>query len=198
MAGVEVGLQRTAPVFVNHLKARGTQESSDLIGLPPTLVPMPIPTVIKPLASVKFTGSFSTYPHRFRSLTPFGRKRDRFPSAVGGDSNDRFIEAGVVSVSQDGINFFRFEPSIDSSRALGDSARYRNVAGVEPALPGDGPDCIGGDRFDLATVGLPSTRFVRIEDPAATLDDPGNQTPCSNNCGFDLDAVGILHHAPVP
>ncbi|MGH7856097.1 MAG: hypothetical protein ACREQY_02115, partial [Candidatus Binatia bacterium] len=120
------------------------------------------------------------------------------PFYAGGDPNDRFIEAGIVSVSEDGIVFVRFEPEIDASRPLGDPARYRNVAGVEPVFPGDGPDCVGGDRFDLAAVGLPSARFVRIEDPAATIDDPGSQAPCSNNCGFDLDAVGILHHAPVP
>lgn len=120
------------------------------------------------------------------------------PFYVGDDPNDRFIEAGVVSVSQDGITFLRFESRIDSSRALGDPARYQHIAGVEPVLPGDGPDCIGGDRFDLAEVGLPSARFVRIEDPGVTIDDPGNQAPCTNNCGFDLDALGILHHAPAP
>ncbi len=120
------------------------------------------------------------------------------PFNQGGDPSNRFIEAGIVSASDDGVVFVRFPPSIDRSRPLGDPARYRGVAGVEPVLPGYGPDRIGGDRFDLAALGLGRARFLRIEDPGATIEDSGDQAPCSNNCGFDLDAVGILHHAPLP
>src|SRR5262249_6516355 len=49
----------------------------------------------------------------------------------------------------------------------------------------------GGDSFDLATVGLPMARFVRIE---ASMLQPG----LDGLAGFDLDAVAALHSATGP
>jgi hypothetical protein len=106
----------------------------------------------------------------------------------------RFIEAGVVSASADGVNYFSF-PYVGSPTFAG-------LAGVTPVLshpdnaidPRD-PAESGGDSFDLADVGLASARFVRIVDPAADVDDPGNHfpTPGVGKSGFDLDAVVAVH-----
>jgi hypothetical protein len=102
----------------------------------------------------------------------------------------RFIEAGVVSVSADGEDFVAF-PYVGSPTFAG-------LAGVTPVLshPDNGidprdPAVSGGDSFDLADVGLASARFVRLVDPAADVDDPGNHfpTPGVGKSGFDLDAI---------
>ena len=46
----------------------------------------------------------------------------------------------------------------------------------------------GGDAFDLATVGLERAKFVKIRD----LSDP--EDAVAPSAGFDLDAVGVIHH----
>src|SRR5262249_59231516 len=52
------------------------------------------------------------------------------------------------------------------------------------------PNCSGGDSFDLATVGLSSARFVRID---ASQLQPG----AGGTAGFDLDAVAAVHFTPL-
>jgi hypothetical protein len=49
------------------------------------------------------------------------------------------------------------------------------------------PDVAGGDAFDLANVGMTRARFVRIVDSGV---DRGFGT---DNAGFDLDAVAVVH-----
>lgn len=104
-----------------------------------------------------------------------------------------FIEAGVVSASDDGVHFVTF-PS--------DPTTFAGLAGVTPVFsnPDNGidprdPSVSGGDSFDLATVGLTRARFVRITDPAAAVPDPGNAFPVPGpgKSGFDLDAVVAVH-----
>ncbi|MBI4238057.1 MAG: hypothetical protein HY696_06520 [Deltaproteobacteria bacterium] len=96
-----------------------------------------------------------------------------------------FAEPGVVGVSQDGVMFKEFP-------CAGKSANYAGCAGVRPALshPDNGidptdPFAAGGDAFDLAAVGLPTARFVRIRDVSCT-------SGTAPNAGFDLDAVSIV------
>jgi hypothetical protein len=99
-----------------------------------------------------------------------------------------FVEAGIVSASSDGVNFVPFPY---------DASTFAGLAGVTPvySTPTNGIDPrtpqAGGDGFDLATIGLASARFVRIQDPGATVADPGNvfPVPGPGKSGFDLDAI---------
>jgi hypothetical protein len=104
-----------------------------------------------------------------------------------------FIETGIVSVSDDGVNFFTFPHN---------PMTFAGFAGVTPVLsnPDNGidprnPAVSGGDSFDLATVGLSQARFVRITDPGSSVSDPGNAfpTPGVGKSGFDLDAIVAVH-----
>jgi hypothetical protein len=113
---------------------------------------------------------------------------------VAGEENNRFVEAGRVEVSQDGSTFFAFPTSVDETRPLGDPARYSGFAGVEPVGPGDLPGEVGGDRFDLADLGLDWIRYVRITDANGNPQDPGDIMSAGYGMnGFDLDAVGAIH-----
>jgi hypothetical protein len=121
-----------------------------------------------------------------------------------------FAEPGIVSVSDDGVTWKTFPCALD------DPPYYPGCAGVypvfanadDPAAPSplvpctipiqqlvgvpvaafQSPDCSGGDSFDLATVGLPSARFVRLD---ASQLEPG----AAGTAGFDLDAVAAVHFA---
>lgn len=112
-----------------------------------------------------------------------------FVNAVSGQA---FAEVGIVSASSDGVNFFPFPY---------EAGTFAGLAGVTPvySAPGNGidprtPDA-GGDAFDLATIGLSSARFVRIQDPGAAIADPGNAFPVPGpgKSGFDLDAIVAVH-----
>jgi len=116
------------------------------------------------------------------------------PFYIAGEETNRFVEAGFVEVSQDGRQFFAFPWSADDSRLLGDPERYQGLAGVEPVLPGDDPDEVGGDRFDLSALGLAWIRYVRITDADGDPEDPGDIMSVGYGMnGFDLDAVGAIH-----
>jgi len=113
---------------------------------------------------------------------------------IAGDESNRFIEAARVAVSQDGIEFYEFPTSVDETLPLGDPQRYSGFAGVEPVYPGELPGGVGGDRFDLADVGLPWIRFVRITDANGAPEDPGDIMSMGYGMnGFDLDTVGAVH-----
>jgi hypothetical protein len=105
---------------------------------------------------------------------------------VGGDPAQPFAEPGVVAVSIDGTSFVEF-PCGDATRL------HEGCAGRHPvfAAPGNGidacdPSASGGDVFDLADVGVPQARFVRIRDLGL-----GSAFP--DTAGFDLDAVVAVH-----
>jgi len=115
------------------------------------------------------------------------------PFYVGGDPDDLYIETAAVSVSADGVDFVLFPHSADEELDLSDPDRYSGFAGVEPVLQGEGPDEIGGDRFDLADVGFGRARYVRIADTAGDPEDPGDGDIGFGKAGFDLDAVGLLN-----
>ena len=98
-----------------------------------------------------------------------------------------FAELGRVAVSQDGVVWHEFtcETPEDEDPI--------NCAGWSPTENFDGVqdlplslDVCGGDGFDLADLNLDFARYVRITDQSDST-----QTP---SAGFDLDAVGLIHH----
>lgn len=107
-----------------------------------------------------------------------------------------FTEVGVVAASVDGVNFVEFPHGAggqDLSGLAGRTPVFAN-ADTNQIDPRD-PAVSGGDQFDLATIGLPNARYLRITDPGATIDDVGNHfpTPGVGKSGFDLDAVVAIH-----
>lgn len=107
------------------------------------------------------------------------------PFYIGGDPTRPFAELGLVSVSEDGADWYVF-PCRE-----GVDGRYPGCAGWTPTADLDfataalDPETSGGDAFDLADVGAARIRFVRIEDLSAEGEAP--------SAGFDLDAVGAYH-----
>ncbi len=93
-----------------------------------------------------------------------------------------FAELAQVEVSEDGEQWFAFPCStLDPP--------YDSCAGVAPVylVDDEGPIDVataGGDGFDLADIGVPSARFVRITDREDQQGFSGV---------FDLDAVGIVN-----
>jgi len=116
---------------------------------------------------------------------------------VAGEPGNRFIETGVVALSQDNVNFVEFPTVVNEDLQPGDPNRYLGFAGKEPVYPGTIPNEVGGDRFDLAALpppGLSWARYVRITDTAGDPEDPGDLVGSGyGKAGFDLDAVAILH-----
>ncbi|WP_437315047.1 hypothetical protein [Sorangium sp. So ce385] len=98
------------------------------------------------------------------------------------DAASVFAELATVEVSEDGAAWSAFP-------CAADRYPYDGCAGWHPvhANPDENgidpldPPSAGGDPFDLAEIGVPLARFVRITDRAGTPDV------------FDLDAVGVVH-----
>jgi hypothetical protein len=101
-----------------------------------------------------------------------------------------FEEFGIVAVSQDGVQFVELPY---------DATSHSGLAGRVPVLstPEDPIDPLdpaaGGDRFDLAVVGLAWAAYVRITDPGDAIEDPGNRIPPGDKGGFDLDAMAAIN-----
>jgi hypothetical protein len=95
-----------------------------------------------------------------------------------------FKEPGLVSVSQDGIEYHDFPF---------DSLTLEGCAGVTPTIgdqdPFD-PEVSGGDKFDIGELGLDYIRYIKIKDITPMIyenkDHPYYDPILS---GFDLDAV---------
>lgn len=120
-----------------------------------------------------------------------------------------FCEALIVQVSQDGRSWREFPWRIDA-RFPGDSpARFQGLAGrhvvrtnadaaAERYAPIAAADpAAGGDRFDLAELGLAWIRYVRLVDAGGEVED-GGAAPMWAERGADVDAVAALHHARDP
>lgn len=145
------------------------------------------------------------------------------PVVQEGFSNQSFVEAAIVSVSQDGVNYYTFPYDFippEQGESLGDWSNYVGLAGVHPVYsnPTNGissinPTVSGGDFFDLADVGLNWAKYVKIKDTGTpgtatemrdsdgdSIDDPGNSFnfPSSKTVGFDLDAIAAIHSAAEP
>ncbi len=96
-------------------------------------------------------------------------------------TNEPFMEAGTVAVSQDGITFMTFSF---------DTLAHAGLAGVTPTRSTQNPTDVaasGADAFDLAQVGLGWARYVRITD----MGDLWQEGPFNGD--FDLDAVVAIH-----
>lgn len=100
-----------------------------------------------------------------------------------------FTELAFVEVSADGREWKQFPWSADTLEGL---------AGQEPVLANssNGLDPLdplsGGDRFDLADVGLDYVRFVRLTDAGTLVPDAGNASFPGTKGGFDLDAAAAV------
>jgi hypothetical protein len=68
-------------------------------------------------------------------------------------------------------------------------APYTGCAGVIPVryVSGMPLDSIGGDQFDLSTVGLARARYIRIQDTG------DNESFLEGTEGLDLDGLALLH-----
>jgi len=124
-----------------------------------------------------------------------------------------FAEPGSVSVSQDRVQWFPFACDLAAppfyagcagvypvlANADDPLAPHGALATSEPIQSLVGQDALalvppagaGGDRFDLAQVGLAWARFVRIQAADFATGPVGPGT-----AGFDLDAVAAVHSAP--
>lgn len=103
---------------------------------------------------------------------------------VGGNPESPFAEHGEVSVSEDGKNWKTFGciPTMEFGNDSG-CAGWRPRQNFDACKPDSSE--LGGDKFDLAELGLSQARYVRIRD----LSKDG----VAPSAGFDLDAVGILN-----
>ena len=101
-----------------------------------------------------------------------------------------FAELAFVEVSTDGQEWFAFPYDEETGDGLaGRAPVLANTAnGLDPLAPE-----AGGDRFDLADIGLSHARFVRIVDAGDLIDDPGNHSFVGTKGGFDLDAAAAIH-----
>lgn len=108
---------------------------------------------------------------------------------IGGVMSAPFVEPGIVGVSNDGVNFTEWPCDASASP-------YAGCAGITPvtataSFDVDHPEMGGGDRFDLAEIGVSVARFVRIRD-ANVVTGMRAEAPTA---GFDLDAVAVLHRS---
>lgn len=97
-------------------------------------------------------------------------------------NNKIFAEPAIISVSSDGISFVAFP--FDSLTLIG-------CAGITPTYgnPADYKNC-GGDKFDLADIGMNNITHIRIKDISRmTLNNPAHPYYDAVISGFDLDAV---------
>lgn len=104
-----------------------------------------------------------------------------------------FTETARVAVSEDGTAFSEWPCDPDD-----DVGGFPGCAGVQPVhanatngLDATDPDAAGGDRFDLADLGLARARFVRIT-------DTGANGYAGTSGGFDLDALAVVHSEALP
>ncbi len=110
---------------------------------------------------------------------------------VGGDESQVWSEPGLVSVSGDGETWrdFPCDPSdVDNLD--------NECAGMSPSLAFDAcehlelsAEIVGGDAYDLASLGVGSIRFIRITDASENSAD----SVAGTTVGFDLDAVGLIN-----
>lgn len=107
-----------------------------------------------------------------------------FENAFQYGNGQVFDEWMIVSVSQDGVNWAVFP--FDSVTGMGLAGRTpTGCANCTGAVDWRNPAQAGGDAFDLAIVGLPWAKYVRVED--ATRWQPPDRLSA------DLDGVVAIH-----
>lgn len=95
-----------------------------------------------------------------------------------------FVEPGIVSVSQDGVNFYDFP--IDTTELTG-CAGINYTNGNADIFD---PSVSGGDQFDLKTIGLSYIKYIKIKDfTDYLLSHPKHKYYDAIISGFDLDCV---------
>ncbi len=109
---------------------------------------------------------------------------------VGGEEGPLFTEYAIVEVSDDNRTWHRFPFNAETGTGLaGRTAVTSNPAnGMNPLDPSS-----GGDRFDLADLGLEMIRFVRVIDGGSDIPDFGNMVAPGTKGGFDLDAMAAIN-----
>ena len=125
--------------------------------------------------------------------------------------NGLFLELAFVEVSSDGINFFRFDASsyTDTTEELGsfgllDAINLNNLAGKYALFYGVPFDL--QELTSISELDVNAVTHVRVVDVIGTInpafcsrDAAGRKvvdpfpTPFASS-GFDLDAVGVIHH----
>ncbi len=102
-----------------------------------------------------------------------------------------FAEVGIVSVSSNGVDFFEFPYDPDTLEGLAGRAPVFSHPdnGIDPT----DPSVSGGDPFDLRDIGIAEALYIRIVDPGASIEDPGNRVPPGTSGGFDLDAIAAVN-----
>jgi hypothetical protein len=104
---------------------------------------------------------------------------------VNGDPNVPYAELATVEVSDDAQQWQGF-PCTATAAPFGDCAGYHPVYANadDNTIDATDPAVAGGDAFDLAELGVPRARYVKITD---RVDLTGT------NGTFDLDAVSIVN-----
>lgn len=113
--------------------------------------------------------------------------------------SDSFLELAFVEVSDDGTNFTRFANdslTTNAVEAFG-SLDPTDIDGLAGKVRGG-----FGVGFDLADVGVDQATHVRLTDiigDGSVTDSSGDPIydpfATTGSAGFDLDAVGVIHHA---
>lgn len=106
-------------------------------------------------------------------------------------TNRIFAEPAVVSVSQDGINYYQFPfDSLTLKGCAGITPTHGNMNSMDTMVS-------GGDKFDLSTIGLKYIKYIKIKDICnLLLNNPSHPFYDPIISGFDLDAVAGLHLVP--
>lgn len=95
-------------------------------------------------------------------------------------------ESGVVGVSQDGSSWVEWSCDTITEGYPGCAGVALVYANSENGVDATDPEAAGGDRFDLADIGVERARYVRIRDSGAN--DYGGVSG-----GFDLDALAAVN-----
>jgi hypothetical protein len=111
------------------------------------------------------------------------------PFFHGSMGEEVFSELAEVSVSLDGETWITFPCAAESMPPMGCAGYAPVFANADLNISAFDPAVSGGDKFDLATVGMTEARFVRIRDVQGSGAAP--------MAGFDLDAIAIIN-AKVP
>ncbi|MCX6153332.1 MAG: hypothetical protein NT007_04145 [Candidatus Kapabacteria bacterium] len=99
-----------------------------------------------------------------------------------------FAEPAKVAVSQDGIKYYEFP--FDSLTLVGCAGLTPTIGNKNPFDPNES----GGDKFDLANLGLKYIKFIKITDICQmVLKNKNHPYYDPIISGFDLDAVVGLH-----
>lgn len=118
-----------------------------------------------------------------------------FENAFEVRGGGNFMDPVIVAVSEDGETFVEFPHRFEGTEYDPDPAAWTGFAGIHPVrhdtddrrTPAvDDPEA-GGDRFDLADVGLDFVTHIRLRPAKGFPHDAVSDGP-------DIDAVYAIHH----